>query len=68
MHLWQADLQEYDELEGIKWQWQSLDVVMRHPPLTEGPRQEPIPPIAVNEGQSAISSVKAWITDLPPVL
>ena len=62
MLLWQANLQEYDELEGIKWQWQSLDGVMRHPPLTEEPRQEPIPPIAVNEGQSAISSVKAWIT------
>jgi len=24
-HLWQAGLQEYDELQGIGWDWQSLD-------------------------------------------
>jgi putative transposase len=27
-HIWQAGLQEYDELEGIAWQWQSMDGVM----------------------------------------
>ena len=26
--IWQAGLQEYDELEGIAWEWQSLDGVM----------------------------------------
>jgi putative transposase len=25
LHLWQAGLQEYDELAGIGWDWQSLD-------------------------------------------
>jgi hypothetical protein len=30
--IWQAGLQEYDELEGIAWEWQSMDGVMRHPP------------------------------------
>jgi len=24
-HLWQAGLEEYDELEGLDWKWQSLD-------------------------------------------
>jgi putative transposase len=26
--IWQAGLQEYDELEGIAWEWQSMDGVM----------------------------------------
>jgi putative transposase len=51
--LWQAGLQEYDELEGIEWQWQSVDGAMRHPPLSQEPQPEPIPPIAANEGPSA---------------
>ena len=24
-HLWEAGLQEFDEVEGLEWQWQSLD-------------------------------------------
>jgi putative transposase len=31
--IWQAGLQEYDELEGIAWQWQSLDGVMTKAPF-----------------------------------
>jgi putative transposase len=31
--LWQAGLQEYDELEGIAWQWQSMDGVMTKAPF-----------------------------------
>ncbi len=26
--IWQAGLQEYDELEGIAWEWQSMDGVV----------------------------------------
>src|SRR6266566_5145054 len=46
--IWQAGLQEYDELEGIAWEWQSMDGVMRHPPLSVEPRPAPIRPIAAN--------------------
>ena|SRR5438874_692494 len=51
--LWQAGLQEYDEVAGIEWEWQSVDGVMRHPPLSAEPRAEPIPPIAANRGPNA---------------
>ena len=30
---WQAGLQEYDELEGIEWQWQSVDGAMTKAPF-----------------------------------
>jgi putative transposase len=32
-HIWQAGLQEYDELEGIAWEWQSMDGVMTKAPF-----------------------------------
>ncbi len=31
--IWQAGLQEYDELEGIVWEWQSMDGVMTKAPF-----------------------------------
>jgi hypothetical protein len=31
--IWQVGLQEYDELEGIAWEWQSLDGVMTKAPF-----------------------------------
>ena len=31
--LWQAGLAEYDELEGIEWEWQAVDGVMSKAPL-----------------------------------
>jgi len=31
--IWQVGLQEYDELEGIAWQWQSMDGVMTKAPF-----------------------------------
>jgi transposase len=30
--LWQAGLQEYDELIGIQWEWQAVDGVMTKAP------------------------------------
>jgi putative transposase len=51
--LWQAGLQAYDELEGIEWEWQSVDGAMRHLPLSQEPRPEPIPPIAASRGPNA---------------
>jgi putative transposase len=31
--LWQAGLQQYDELEGIQWEWQAVDGVMTKAPF-----------------------------------
>jgi putative transposase len=31
--LWRAGLAEYDELEGIEWEWQAVDGVMTKKPL-----------------------------------
>lgn len=31
--IWQAGLQEYDELEGIAWEWQSMDGVLTKAPF-----------------------------------
>jgi hypothetical protein len=53
--IWQAGLQEYDELEGIAWEWQSMDGVMRHPPLSVEPRPAPILPIAANGERNAVN-------------
>lgn len=33
LHLWQAGLAEYDEMEGIAWDWQSIDGAMHKAPL-----------------------------------
>jgi transposase len=32
-NLWRAALEEYDDLQGIDWQWQSLDGAMTKAPL-----------------------------------
>jgi putative transposase len=34
--LWRAGLAEYDELEGIEWEWQALDGAMTKAPLGRG--------------------------------
>lgn len=34
--LWQAGLKEYDEAEGIEWEWQSVDGVMTKAPFGKG--------------------------------
>ncbi len=33
LRLWQAGLAEYDEMEGIAWDWQSIDGAMHKAPL-----------------------------------
>ena len=40
--LWQVALEEYDDLKGIDWKWQSLDGAMNKSPLGgEKNRQKP---------------------------
>jgi hypothetical protein len=36
-HLWRASLLEYEELEGIAWEWQRLDGAMVKAPLALEP-------------------------------
>ena len=36
LKLWEISLQEYDELKGIDWSWQSMDGVMTKAPLGGG--------------------------------
>ena len=54
--LWQAGLETYDELQGIEWEWQSVDGAMRHLPLSAAPRPAPIPLIAASREPSAVCS------------
>jgi transposase len=35
LRLWQAGLAEYDEMEGIAWEWQSLDGTQGKAPLAQ---------------------------------
>lgn len=46
--LWQAGLHEDDDVQGIQWEWQAVDGVMRDPPLSPAPRPELIPLIVAN--------------------
>ena len=40
--LWQLSLQEYDELKGVDWSWQSMDGAMTKAPLG-GEKKRPQP-------------------------
>ena len=42
LKLWQAGLQEYDELKGLDWSWQSMDGAMTKAPLG-GEKNRPQP-------------------------
>ena len=50
--LWRLALEEYDELEGIDWQWQSLDGALTKAPLG-GKKPGKTRPIAGSWGSSA---------------
>lgn len=46
--LWKRALEEYDDLKGIQWEWQSLDAAMTKAPLGGGKnREEPHGPSQV---------------------
>jgi len=42
LRFWQAGLQEYDELKGLDWSWQSMDGAMTKAPLG-GEKNRPQP-------------------------
>lgn len=60
LSLWQAGLAEYDELEGIAWQWQSADGVSIEAPLA----QESVGPNPTDRGkkwkQASSIGRRAW--------
>jgi transposase len=58
--LWRAGLAEYDEMEGISWQWQSIDGTMMKAPLA----QESVGPNPTDRGkkweQASFACGRAW--------
>jgi transposase len=60
VRLWQAGLAEYDELEGIAWEWQSADGAMMKAPLA----QESVGRNPTDRGkkreQAEFTSRRAW--------
>ncbi len=63
--LWQAGLAEYDEMEGIAWQWQSIDGEMGKAPLA----LKAIGPNPADRGkkrkQASSAGGRAWRPALP---
>jgi transposase len=59
-NLWKAGLAEYDEMEGIAWQWESIDGAMTKAPLA----QEAVGPNPTDRGkkrkQASRSCRRAW--------
>jgi transposase len=55
--LWQNGLQEYDELVGLDWEWQSMDGVMTKAPDSAARQQDPIRLIAGKVEPSGVNSV-----------
>jgi putative transposase len=43
LNLWQAGVEQYDELCGIDWDWLSMDGAIRHPPRWAGNKTRPNP-------------------------
>ena len=60
LRLWRAGLAEYDELEGIAWEWQSIDGAMVKAPLAI----EAVGPNPTDRGkkwkQEAFTGGRAW--------
>ena len=60
LNLWRAGLAEYDEMEGIAWQWQSIDGTMVKAPMA----QETVGPNPTDRGkkrnQTPCSCGRAW--------
>ena len=60
LQLWRAGLAEYDELEGIAWEWQSIDGAMVKAPLAI----EDVGPNPTDRGkkwkQASCAGGRAW--------
>lgn len=65
LRLWQAGLAEYDEMEGIAWEWQSIDGTMGKAPLA----REAVGPNPTDRGkkrhQAQSAGRRSWRPALP---
>jgi putative transposase len=64
VRLWRAGLAEYDELEGIAWEWQSLDGTQGKAPLA----QEAVGNNPTDRGKKKGPSAACWWTAVAPPL
>ncbi len=51
--LWQAGVQQFDELCGIAWDWLALDGAMTKAPLGREKKPDPIPPTGASPASNA---------------
>ena len=58
--LWQAGLAEYDEMEGIAWEWQGIDGTQGKAPLA----QEAVGDNPTDRGGEKAASAACWWTGL----
>jgi hypothetical protein len=58
--LWQAGLAEYDEMEAIAWNWQSIDGAMHKAPLAT----ECVGPKPHGSGKKMGANEACWSTGL----
>jgi transposase len=65
LRLWKAGLAEYNELEGIAWDWQSIDGSMHKAPLA----QESVGPNPTDRGKkwdkAKFASRRSWSPAIP---
>lgn len=50
LKLWQAGVEQFDEVNGLDWDWLSMDGAMRHPLHWVAKKPAPIRPIAARAG------------------
>lgn len=60
--LWRLCLEEYDDLKGIEWRWQSVDSVTIPAPVKGGIAPGRTPRIAESSGRNATSPLKARVS------
>ena len=51
LKVWQAGIEQFDELCGLDWDWLSMDGAMRHPPRWAGKKTGPNP---TDRGKSGV--------------
>jgi putative transposase len=56
LKLWQAGIEQFDELRGIDWDWLGMDGTMRHLLRWAGKKPDLIPPIGARAGSNAAFS------------
>jgi transposase len=63
LKLWQAGVEQFDEICGIEWDWLSMDGAMTKAPLGGEKKPGPIPPIAAKGRQTQLADGGTWSAD-----